>query len=284
MIKSALFPDLSGFEPTRDTLHVYSKAVGLVPRVHARFHPQWWHISLKVRPTGLVTDRMSLPRGGEFWLVMDLREQEVRLESSQGFIQSFSLRVGQSASEFGGQVISALADLGLEGDYDRQKVAGETPRQYDPATAEKYFDVLLEINRIFNLHRSTLKGEVSPVQLWPHGFDLSFEWYGSRVVESEEGGEVKQYPAQLSLGFSPGEPSHPAPYFYSNPWPFEKEVLLSKPLPSGARWFTEGWQGSLLPYAELIGDDRAEERLLEYARAVFAISQPTLVRIPSKDP
>jgi hypothetical protein len=277
MEKTAIFPDLSGFEATRDTLHAYSKVVGLVPRVHARPHPQWWHISLKVQPKGLFTSRMSLPQGGEFWLVMDLFEHEVRLETTEGFVMSFSMTEGDTASEFGDQVLSALAHLGLEGAYDRQKFASDSPRPYDAEMAREYLNVLLEIDRIFKLHRSTLEGKSSPVQLWTHGFDLSFEWFGSRIVEQEEGGEVKQYPAQLSLGFSPGEPYHPAPYFYSNPWPFEKETLLAQPLPSGARWFTDGWQGSLLPYSTQVGKEDAEDRLLEYARTVFSISQPSLM-------
>ena len=80
-----------------------------------------------------------------------------------------------------------------------------------------------------------------------------------------------------SMGFSPGDSGHPEPYFYSNPWPFEKEVLLDKLLPEGARWFTEGWEGSLLEYSELVGDPRGEERLLSYARAVYELAAPTLM-------
>jgi hypothetical protein len=48
-------------------------------------------------------------------------------------------------------------------------------------------------------------------------------------------------------------------------------------LPEGARWFTESWQGTILPYDELAGDPNAENRLKEYARAVFDIALPTLM-------
>jgi hypothetical protein len=192
-------------------------------------------------------------------------------------MSSFDISGGEPATILGDRVLSALSDMGLEGEYAREKFIDDAPRVYDPQIAERYFSVLTEIDRIFNLHRSALEGEIGPVQLWPHGFDLSFEWFGTRVVEAEEKGEINKYPAQLSLGFSPGEPNHPDPYFYSNPWPFEGESLIDKPLPPGARWFTDGWQGSLLPYSALVGDSRAEERLLEYAQAVHAASLPTLV-------
>jgi len=272
-----IFPDLTGFEPTRDALHAYSRVVGAVPRALAPFHSRWWHISLKVQPAGLVTDRMPAPSGGEFWLSMDRRDHKVKIETGNGIVASFDMTRGEPASVFGERVLSSLEQMGIFGEYARQKFSSDEPRKYEPHTAEKYFSVLLEIDRIFKIHRSILEGETGPVQLWPHGFDLAFEWFGSRQVEFEENGEVRRYPAQLSLGFSPGEPYHPEPYFYSNPWPFEAAALMDKPLPAGARWFTEGWQGSLLPYAALVGDSRAEERLLEYAWQVYSLCRPTLV-------
>ena len=94
-------------------------------------------------------------------------------------------------------------------------------------------------------------------------------------IEYREGNEVQKYPSQLNLGLSPGDAGHQEPYFYSNPWPFEKE-LLNKPLPAGARWFTDGWEGTIFPYAELAGEANAEERLLDYARAVYQAAAPTL--------
>ena len=276
MTSDKFFPSLEGWEPTKESLHWYSKAVGIVPRAHAEFHPKWWHISLKVQPDGLVTDNMPLPGGGIFSLKMDLRKHVVSLTTSQGAVREFSMTDGLTSTEFGDQILGALADLGLTADYAREKFENDEPRSYNPADAERFFFALVNVDRTFKKHRASLSGEVGPVQLWPHGFDLAFEWFGSRVVEYEEDGEVTRYPSQLNLGLSPGEPSHPKPYFYSNPWPFEEAQLVDKPLPSGARWSTDSWQGTLLPYDELVGDSQAEERLLGFARRVYEISAPTL--------
>ena len=73
MTSENFFLSLDGWESTKETLHWYSKAVGVVPRAHAEFHPKWWHISLKVQPDGLVTDNMPIPGGGIFSLKMDLK-------------------------------------------------------------------------------------------------------------------------------------------------------------------------------------------------------------------
>ncbi|MCH7664174.1 MAG: hypothetical protein IH859_09945 [Chloroflexi bacterium] len=276
MSSESTFPALTNWEPTHKTLHLYSAAIGVVPRAHAEFHPKWWHISLKVQPDGLITDSMSLPNGGAFSLMMNLRKHAVILSTSMGEEREFSMTEGLTATAFGDQLLGAVADLGLTAEYARNKFENDEDREYDPAVAEKFLSAVVNADRIFKKHRANLSGEMSPVQLWPHGFDLSFEWFGTRVVEYEEEGKITKYPSQLNLGFSPGEPSHPQPYFYSNPWPFEKDVLLETSLPEGARWHTEGWEGSIFPYAELAGDSNAAERLSAYARAVHEASAPTL--------
>ena len=46
--------------------------------------------------------------------------------------------------------------------------------------------------------------------------------------------------------------------------------LPATPLPSGAEWHTQGWQGALLRYASLVEAPDAEDRLLAYFRALQA--------------
>jgi hypothetical protein len=108
---------------------------------------------------------------------------------------------------------------------------------------------------------------VGPIQVWPHGFDLSFEWFGTRMVETE--GERSS--SQLNLGFYPAGD----PYFHSSPWPFD-ESLTTAPLPPGAVWNTDGWSGARLPYSPLVGDPAAGSKVADFARAVFAAAAPTL--------
>lgn len=270
-----LFPALDGFEPTRQTLHLYSQAVGIVPRAHGIAHPKWWHISLKVRPDGLATDNVPLPDGGILGLRLDLRQHQIVLETSRGDVRSFSMKAGLTGTEMGEIIITAVAEFGLSGEYARAKFESDEPRIYDPDQARRYFDLLVEVDRIFKTHKASLKGETGPVQVWPHGFDLAFEWFGTRIVTREEHGQVQAFPAQLNLGFYPGN-TDTASYFYSNPFPFEAEKLLDKPLPAGARWHTDGWQGTLLPYAAVVNDAQGENKLVAYAQTVYDLTAPLL--------
>ena len=133
----------------------------------------------------------------------------------------------------------------------------------------------VKADRVLKKHRANLTGNTGPVQLWPHGFDLAMEWFGTRVERTEEGGQTKELPAQLNLGFYPGE-DDASSYFYSNPWPFDSDKLLNQALPEEASWHTKGWQGAMLPYAALRDDPRGEERVLAFAAAVYDIAAPLL--------
>jgi hypothetical protein len=276
MTNKPQFPTLTDWEPTRQTLHRYCLAIGVIPRAHAEFHPQWWHISFKVQPEGLRTGDMDRPGGGRFWLVMDLKQHRVVLHTDEGPSREFDMTQGLTAMQFGDSLLAAVAELGLSADYAREKFENDEPRDYNPAAVGRYLTALLSADRIFKEHRATLRGDVGPVQLWPHNFDLAFEWFGAPVKSQEQDGRLQEHRSQINLGFYPGDPQN-APYFYSNPWPFEAEKLTNHSLPEGARWFTESWQGTILPYDELAGDPNAENRLKEYARAVFDIALPTLM-------
>jgi hypothetical protein len=275
MTSESIFPSLEGFEPTRQTLQLYSRVISAVPRAHGDFHPKWWHVSLRVQADGLITDKVALPGGDLLRLKMDLVEHKILVLAGDRAVETFSMLEGKSSSAMADDVLTVVARLGLSGEVDRAKFENDEPREYDPDRTARFLTALVNADRIFKAHRATLSGEVGPVQLWPHGFDLAFEWFGTRVEEYEEGGEVQEIPAQLNLGFYPGSPDVD-PYFYSNPWPFEEEALLGEMLPEGVSWHTEGWQGTILPYEFLARDEKAEERLLAFARRVFGLSAPTL--------
>ncbi len=270
----AAFPALPGdLEATRGTLHAYANAVAALPRVHAVPHPKWWHISLKVRPDGLVTEAMPLSNGGAVFVRMDLRDDEVVIESSGGERRSFPMNTGLTATEMGDALIQAAVELGFTGEYNRAKFENDEPRPYNAEHATGLFEALVTAEGAIAVQRNRIGGEVGPIQLWPHGFDLAFEWFGTVMVSHEEDGEVTELPAQINLGFYPAGDA----YFYCNPWPFDGGALLDVELPEGARWNTDGWEGSMFEYADLTGRPDGVERFLEYAGVVFEAASPLMV-------
>ncbi len=266
------FPSLENFEPTRATLHNYANAIGVIPRAFGIPHPKWWHISLKVVVDGLTTDLIPLPGGGAMSLKLDFATHDVVIQTSNGQKMSQSMTAGLTGTQMGDWVLDSVASLGLSGEVARGKFESDDERPYNPEEASRFFEVLTAVYAVFKTHQANLTGEIGPIQLWPHGFDLAFEWFGTLQVEAEEHGELQTFPSQLNLGFYPGG----EPYFYSNPFPFVSDQLLPHTLPDGAKWHTEGWEGSMLPYQTIIGDSKGSERILDFATAVYKLASPTL--------
>lgn len=270
---TALPPLPADFEATRATLQAYSRAVAAVPRIHAEQHPKWWHAALTVVPHGLVGDAVALPDGDSATITMDLTTHEVRFATGTGDFTVYSMGAGMTATQLADALIARAAELGLEGEYARDKFESSEPRGYDPAVARAFLDTLLAVHEVMSTHRNTLSGDVGRINLWPHGFDLAFEWYGTRVETYEEHGEVTTFPSQLNFGWYPAGD----PYFYSNPWPFEADALLGASLPAPASWHTDGWEGSTLAYGDVAGAADGAETVLAYARAVYELAAPTLM-------
>lgn len=260
----ALAPE---YEETRATIHAYTNAVIAIPRAHGIAHPKWWHVSLEVRPEGLVTDPIPLPDGRIIAFTMDLQHHAIILRSSDGAERRFDPAAGLTGTEMGDAVIAAASEFGLDEPYDHARFESDEPRAYDPVAAATYFDAFTKVTAIFERHRIAIGERVGPVQVWPHGFDLAFEWFGTRTVD--RGDEV--LPAQINLGFYPGGD----PYFYSSPWPFDAS-LTDVPLPHGAVWNTDGWQGAMLPYATVRNHPDPTAALTDFARAVFDAAAPSL--------
>lgn len=268
-----LSPLPADFEPTRATLHAYALAASVIPRAHATPHEKWWHVALRVGPEGWTTERIRLPGGGSLTLRIDVADHTLVVDTADERTSRISLEAGLTGSQFGDRLIAAVAELGLTGEYARDKFESDEPRVYDPDVATSFASTLNDVAAVFEKHRSGLPGDVGHPHLWPHGFDFAMEWFGTRVERHEEHGELQEFPAQLNLGFYPGGRA----YFYSNPWPFDADEFLGHELPHDAEWHTEGWEGSIYHYDLLAGDEDGERKLAEYARAVFDIASPTLM-------
>lgn len=273
------FPKLENWESTRKTLHGYAHAVGVIPHAHAEAHPKWWHVSLSVESNGLMSKAYDLPGGGKSHILMNLNNHSVEVYKDGTVFKSLDMTQGLTGTQMGDALIAAAAELGLESDeYAREKFENDDPREYDKEKAEKLLQAVNGVVEVLGKHRGTIvEHDPGPVQLWPHNFDMSFEWFGTKQVPYEHEGKTTYYPSQLNCGFSLGDTGHPDPYFYSNPWPFAEEELTKQTLPHGAVWHLEGWQGTLLDYNAIAGDSGGSDKLFEYAQTVYTLTKPTLM-------
>lgn len=135
---------------------------------------------------------------------MDLVEHVVQLEADDSRTAVASLKANLTGAEFGNQIVRHLNDMGITGEFETHRFQSSAARYYETEHAERFFSVISRTDAIVKKHRHGLTGSVGPVQLWPHGFDLAFEWFGTRRETLLEDGELREFSSQLNLGFSPG--------------------------------------------------------------------------------
>ncbi len=254
--------NLNDWRGTRDTLQLYSQLLGKIRRALAPPHPHWWHITLHVDDTGLTTTR--IPAETPFELRLNLLAHTLEFLPADEPRQSLPLQ-NQSAHALSAWTLRQLASIGATPEIDRAPFSSAKILPYDAGHAEIFFTALKSIDRTFRQFKSELPGESSPVQIFPHHFDVSLVWFTGRQVavpEGEEGGAE-----QIGFGFSTGDDSIPDAYFYATPW-LVPAGLTDTPLPDGASWHTAGWTGGVLPYRAVAESAQPAALLLDFLRAV----------------
>jgi hypothetical protein len=172
---------------------------------------------------------------------------------------------GQSLSALCEETCSLLTDLGVAAPIEKELFNDGKSRVYDEEAVTEYWYAIKEIDRVINKFRSELNGETSPVQLWPHHFDMSMSRFSGRLVPGKDPKDVDFSKEQMSFGFSTGDETIPDAYFYVLSYPVP-DGLSEIELPTDARWNADGFQGGVMMYKTVNNADNPEEKLLNYYR------------------
>lgn len=255
---------LADWQPTRDTITTYAKMLGKIRQAFTPPQKHWWHISLRAAASGLTTTPIPVA-GFTFEMLLDLTAHKLVVSTSRGEQWHQPLR-GQSAAVFSQSTLAALAQLGVEPEIDRDQFSDATPGNYDVGMVERYWHALSQIDALFKQFKSELRRESSPVQLWPHHFDLAVVWFSGRLVPGVDPADEEQADEQMNFGFATGDEGIPDPYFYVTAYP-TPAGLLDTPLPEDATWHSDGFTGAVLMYETLLNADAPGQKLLAFLRA-----------------
>ena len=261
-----IFPPipLASWQSTRDTITVYAQLLGKIRRALTPKQKHWWHISLRVISVGITTT--PIPAGHKtFQLIMDFTIHQLIILTSHGERHQIPLQ-GQSAAAFCTEVLDALADLGIEPEIDRALFANDTPGTYDETAVSTFWQALSQIDITLKTFKHSFREESSPVQLWPHHFDLAVVWFSGRLVPGQDPANEEYADEQMNFGFSTGDSSIAEPYFYATAYP-TPDAFANQPLPEDAYWHTEGFTAAVLPYQALVTANNPHEKLLKFLRA-----------------
>ena len=255
---------LGEWRPTRDTLHGYARVVGKVRATLMPKQKHWWHTTLQAAATGLTTT--PIPVGARTLVLdLDMVHHQLVVASNLGEETLIPLR-GQPLPVLLEETLSALARLDIEPDLDPGGFADGTPGSYDPGAVEGYWRVLSRIDGVFKRFKGTLRQETGPVQVFTHHFDLSLNWFSGRLVPGVNPADAESADEQMNFGFVSGDAGIEEAYFYATAYP-PPEGWTDSPLPTGAYWHTEGWNGAVLMYERLTEVAEPEQALLDFLSA-----------------
>ena len=269
------FPDLDpeAIRATRDALHAYARLLGDWLKATRAKRKHWWHASLRPSLNGLTTGVVH--SAVDFELELDLIASQLRVRTrANEFTEDLN---GQSAATIASWLDEALVGIGIDpalapGD----KVRGDAGfADYSSGRASSLQRALASVAAALQDLRAGIREETSPIQVWPHHFDLSMIWLpGDKVPEQDP--ENEEYAdKQMNFGFVFGDESFDEPYFYVTAYPLP-DAIPKVGLPAGTTWKSEGFSGAVLLYKDLAAMNDPHAYLQELWSTLLAAGQSHL--------
>ena len=280
------WPDLP-YEAWRDTcatLQLWTQIIGKIRLAQTPWLNHSWHVTLYVTARGLTTSPIPFCER-IFQIDFDFIAHLLRIEVSDGAQRQLTLRA-QPVADFYAALMEALSDLGIGVKINERP--NEVPTSirfsedrvhaaYDPAYAQSFWRVLVQVDRVFKLFRSGFIGKCSPVHFFWGSFDLAVTRFSGRRAPRHPGGvpnlsdEVvwEAYSHEVSsAGFWPGGGLIQYPAFYSYAYP-EPAGFRSAAVRPGAAFYSEELREFILPYDAVRAANSPDETLIEFLQSTY---------------
>ena len=229
------------WKDTYATLHMWTQVVGKVALAQAPPLNHSWAVAMRVTPRGLAT--RTLPHGARaFALEFDFLDHQLLVHASDGDTRTLSLEP-RTVADFHGQVVATLDAMGLP--VRIWPVAVEIPspirldtdtehRTYDAAQANRFWRILVQVEKAFTSSQCDFVGKCSPVHFFWGAFDLAVTRFSGRPAPPREGPAFMRdaYSHEvISHGFWPGSGPllEPAFYAYAVPAPAGLDQATVRP-------------------------------------------------------
>jgi hypothetical protein len=274
----------AAWRETYETLHLFTQIVGKIRLVRSPWLNHSWHVTLYVTARGLTTS--PIPDGArDFQIDFDFIDHVLRISTSDGATRQFTL-AGKSVAGFYTAIMATLAELGIA------VTINETPNElpepikfshdnkhasYDPDAVRRFFQILLNADRVLKQFRTSFIGKASPVHFFWGSFDLAVTRFSGRRAPRHPGG-VPHLPDAVaweayshevsSAGFWPGSGAIDYPAFYSYAYPEPPGFRTARVAPNAA-FFSEALGEFILPYEAVRTAANPEQALLEFLQSTY---------------
>jgi hypothetical protein len=280
------WPELptASWRDTYATLHLWTQIVGKIRLARTPWLNHSWHVTLYVTARGLTTS--PIPDGARsFEIAFDFIEHVLRISTSDGARRQFPL-AGQSVASFYAMTIATLAELGIHVTID--EIPNELPdpikfsqdtvhASYDGDAVGRFFQILLNADRVFKQFRTGFLGKASPVHFFWGSFDLAVTRFSGRRAPRHPGGvphladavACEAYSHEVSsAGFWPGSGAIDYPAFYSYAYPEPAGYRTTKVKPDAA-FFHETLGEFILPYDAVRSAADPDQALLDFLQSTY---------------
>ena len=272
---------LAEWRPTHDTLHMWMQIVGKTRLALAPRENHWWHVALYVSSRGLTTT--PIPYGlRTFEIDFDFVDHRLVVKTSDGAIRDLALR-SQTVADFYRDYMTLLGGLGIAATF--RPVPDEVDRaipfaedrvhaSYDSAHARRFFQWLVQADRVTKRFKGRFLGKSSPVHFFWGACDLALTRFsGRRAADPKDTPSPMMREAmsheEISVGFWPGSGSVESPAFYAYARPEPSGLAAARIRPADA-YYSRELANFILPYEAVRSSARPDDMVLEFYQSVYA--------------
>jgi hypothetical protein len=262
-----------------ETLHMWMEIIGKVKLALCPFLNEWWEVSFFVSARGLTTS--IIPYGdGVFEINVDFIDHDLIIQTSGGASKQLPLRP-QSVADFHAEFMAALNELGIRVAISMlpSEVANpirfdqdRTHASYDATYAHRWWQILVQTDKVLQRFRSPFVGKASPIQFFWGTFDLSETRFSGRPASPPPGSDIiyrlSEDQENYACGFWPGNGGFGEAAFYAYVYPPPDGIASASIRPDAAFW--DGKLGEfVLKYEDLRQASSPEEMLLDFFQTTY---------------
>jgi hypothetical protein len=290
---TSLWPELplDEWQDTYATLHMWTQIVGKIRLAQTPLVNHWWNVPLYVTARGLTTSAMPY-EDRTFQIDFDFIDHQLIIKCDDGATEAIAL-VPRSVADFYREVMRALRVLGIEVKIWPVPVEVQDPipfeqddknASYDAEYANRFWRILVQIDRVFTEFRSRFIGKSSPAHFFWGSFDHAVTRFSGRRAPEREGADKITREAYshevISHGFWPGmRASGPverdksdgliyAPAFYAYAAP-EPPGLSKEPIRPQQAFYSTAMKEFILLYDDVRQAASPEDALMEFLQSTY---------------
>ena len=281
------WPDLpyAAWSGTCETLLLWLQVVGKVRIACTPLINQWWNATLYITSRGLAAPAMPY-RGRTFDVVFDFEQHRLRIEASDGRTETLALEP-MAVADFYAAFMQALNRLGIdvhiwttpcEIENATSFEKDRTHAQYDPAYVQRFWQALVQANRVMTEFRARFIGKASPVHFFWGSFDLAATRFSGRTAPPPKGTTPnvakwvmdEAYSHEVSsCGFWPGNGGYGRAAFYVYAYP-EPAGYGNTPLKTAEAAYDSNLGEFILPYDAVRRASDPDALLLGFLQETYA--------------